>query len=587
MIALGAVAQNSGAAYDPLSLAWRAAYWAEDPSWTPPSDGAAVSSWADATGGGSTATQGTGSLQPVFRTSHAGLNGRPAVDFNEDYMRVTLAAAAITQPHTVFVVTYVTPSGDTTTTALDGAFFGDSFASRVRVGFDAGQWQWLLDDSASPQFADNFSPGPHALAAIFRSASDTLLVDGQTAISASAGNQTSFDDPYIGARSAGGTPLVGAIAFIGFFEGELPEADLNDLLAWSRSHYGTPAPEVATQALLTTFTGSPVELIQEPGLPYTAFPYGNVWYDEARDKICIVYTAGSTHTASDRTVYFRTIDPADDSLSTRVQVVATTPALAHGAGMAANGDYVVPAPQGAGSYKIHVSTDGGATWDTTGYPFSYTDEGTAQLGNNSCFLTSTGALLTYSYGSSPTDPRFVSRSTDNGVTWTASNAIDATLGDGTLESAFMEHGGRIFCYLRSGVSSAPYTTSVVGKYVVSDDDGVTWDLPQVAPIIADQNNNPAAIIEHSDVGLFEIFYGSRKNHPSDSKPSIYQAITSGPMARYGDWRHTTRLVIGEATLTGPDFGYPAAVRVGTSVYLFWYDGVPGNTSIFMWKGTRP
>ena len=53
MTALGIVASahvETATGFDPLSISWHTAFWAEDPAWSHPADGVAVSQWDDATG---------------------------------------------------------------------------------------------------------------------------------------------------------------------------------------------------------------------------------------------------------------------------------------------------------------------------------------------------------------------------------------------------------------------------------------------------------------------------------------------------------------------------------------------------------
>lgn len=580
LAAVGSGQSSTAPSLDPLNdIAWSSAFWAEDPDWTPPSSGSGVASWRNA-GSGSAATQATGSAQPTYRSSYANLGGKPALEFDGgDYLAFGLSPA-LTNPHTVFAVVFVDP----TNTVTEQSITGDAFSGRPRFGWSANAW--LISDATTTvqSTAAAFAPGPHTVCATFTSTTDSVTVDGETVASGAAGNAAQFETPRIGAFRTGLNPLRGAVAFIGYYQGDMSAEDRASLETWARAHYGTPNVATASSGKLTTFSGSPAILVKDVDLPYTAWPYGNLHYDSVRDKLWLVYTAGATHTSGDRECFFRTINPTTNAVSARVSVSTSgVPSVCHGATIDKDGDYVL-LMDGPGGYKVVRSTDGGATW-LAGVVIA--DSGGTPLGvrqNSPCFLTSSGALLTFSSPNSTAVARFVARSTDDGATWARSN--DLATG-ASLEGAFMEYNGTIVVFVRPSLSAAPYTATENATYYTSTDDGVTWAGPYTSFSMADFNNNPAAIVKHADAGVYEIFYGSRKDSAVDSKPSIYQAVTTGPLAKWGQWRQTTRLAAGLATLTGPDFGYVAAARVGSSVFVLWYDGSAGDTAIYFMKGTRP
>ena len=88
--------------FDPTSygITWHSLLWAEDPAWTPPSNLAGVSSWAD-NQGGHTVSQATAGNQPFYVNRSANLNGRPAV-----YFPGLLTSSAFTDLAQTYTVLY-------------------------------------------------------------------------------------------------------------------------------------------------------------------------------------------------------------------------------------------------------------------------------------------------------------------------------------------------------------------------------------------------------------------------------------------------------------------------------------------------
>ena len=229
---------GGGGSFSPLDISWHAAFWAEDPNWTPPADGAAVSQWDDASGNGRHATQATGSKQPVYRASATKLNNQPAVqgDAADDAL-ATASWTALSQPVTVAsIFAYRTIGfGRGASMVFDGIT-----SSNRQTAFHVGSNNDLaifagtaLTDTATVQDTD-----AHLWIATFDT-TDTLEEDGTTLLSGSAGSQTLtgitlFSDFGQTAR------MDGWISFLGVKNGTLTAQEKADLRSWSQSHYGTP-----------------------------------------------------------------------------------------------------------------------------------------------------------------------------------------------------------------------------------------------------------------------------------------------------------------------------------------------------------
>lgn len=105
-------------------------YGAEDPGWTNPGDGNAVSAWDNNGSDGSTASQGTGGKQPIYRASSA-TSGKPSIQFDgtDDFL-VNTAGTADAAPYTHFIAFEFTNSG-VSDTVLDASSFVDGTIYRA------------------------------------------------------------------------------------------------------------------------------------------------------------------------------------------------------------------------------------------------------------------------------------------------------------------------------------------------------------------------------------------------------------------------------------------------------------------------
>lgn len=219
-----------GGSFDPLSISWTHAFWAEDPSWTPPSDGAALTSgWRNAGSHGGTAT---GTNTPTYRSSYTNLNSQPAIEFDGTNDQLVQNTTGISQPTHVFVVGWLDSTTGASPTILDGwgarnllRNLGPTNGVQMFAGtsqtFSGGVW------------------GDFAMDALFNGASSECRVNGSAlTIGGTVGTQglTGIDIGWDG----GSNFYKGAIAFLGVKAGALTTQERADLLDWARSHYGTP-----------------------------------------------------------------------------------------------------------------------------------------------------------------------------------------------------------------------------------------------------------------------------------------------------------------------------------------------------------
>jgi hypothetical protein len=327
---------------------------------------------------------------------------------------------------------------------------------------------------------------------------------------------------------------------------------------------------------------------------YSAWPYSNLHHDSVRGITWLLYTQGSGHSATDKTLYWHEIDTGTDTLGPPITAAEPKPGLGvtcHSSGICPNGDYIVFARYSATSGVDHIdvmrSTDGGQTWVNEGEvstPGGQTiKEAHPPQGSVQGWLATQSGRIICGYrdfaGDNECDLIY---SDDNGATWT-----HVTLDNGgifntePLEPAFWQHPGpgpfegRIVALIRPGNNG----NIIEPLFSYSDDDGLTWE-PFVALPGYQNFYNPSAIVYHAEVNTVEIFMGSRRG----VDPGIWQMVATPDQFAQG--------VLGEATkiftmATTKDAGYPAACRVGNKVYLSWYDGDSEDTDIWLSVGTAP
>jgi len=223
------------AGYDPLSIAWHSAYWAEDPNWTNPGDGNAVTTWADASGNGRSVTQATGTKRPIYRSSVAGLNNQPAVDFDgtDDFLESGSAFTATTGTLTKVIVLQLK-------TVVDNRhiFSWGSSGSRADIAVVNAATDWQTFAPSTQVNGGTPNTSGHILFATYGTSVANLNEDG---VSFGSGSNTpSLSTHTLGAYSGGSNNSNVYIAFAALYVGNLSAGDRADMLAWSQDHYGTP-----------------------------------------------------------------------------------------------------------------------------------------------------------------------------------------------------------------------------------------------------------------------------------------------------------------------------------------------------------
>lgn len=223
----------------PPAISWHAAFWADDPDWSDPGDGIAVSSWRDLSGNGRTLSQGTGSNQPLYRASVVGLNGRSGVEFDGSNDRmVTAAWSSLSQPFSYVLIATWSSLGSGQRGAMDGpsgspaALFTDATAGRINLySGGGGYWQ-----------GPTISTGKHAVRAKFQSSSSAINVDGSgpgSNVPAGPGTTGNTGLTLGSLRDGSGASAMTA-AFAGVYAGDVTAAgNWEAFCAWVSTIYGS------------------------------------------------------------------------------------------------------------------------------------------------------------------------------------------------------------------------------------------------------------------------------------------------------------------------------------------------------------
>lgn len=210
--------------FDPLSLGWDVAMWAEDPGQTPPGEGDSVGAWRNA---GSSGVGWTGGVS----YSSSGLNGKPTLYGGANVLQSSRYVGGTGTPLTTVVIGYRNPSGIMVN--------GPSLDRQPNSNYMAYSLNFGTELIATGITDTNT---PHLFSMVYQQrggGQGWIDIDGvrkATAAStsgASAGNKIA----YLGWGSGTGQ---WKIAFYGTTQRELTAQENADLLAWSRSHYGTP-----------------------------------------------------------------------------------------------------------------------------------------------------------------------------------------------------------------------------------------------------------------------------------------------------------------------------------------------------------
>lgn len=206
---------TAGALFNPLtSIPWYAAYWASDPNWTNPGDGNPVASWRDGSGNARDVVQAVGGTQPIYRSSVAALDNKPALEFSNKLLELASGSGFGTLAQPVSVVTvmqWVAP--DSSTDVVIGTPTATPFLLRKNT---AGLQLFGGSGLASGVLYDS---NAHMFAGFFNNTAGSVTVDGLTAYGASGSN--SMEGISIGGNNGAASSQTLNVSFVGVFSGDI------------------------------------------------------------------------------------------------------------------------------------------------------------------------------------------------------------------------------------------------------------------------------------------------------------------------------------------------------------------------------
>lgn len=221
------------APFSPLDIDWDTLFWADDITGLVDSD--PVATWSDSSGNAHDATQATAAKRPIYRAALAGFNGRAVVEF--DGVDDWLATAAFTAVASGEVAVIVQRTG--ASTDQQSYFSGIGATNRWNIGSRLGGTSNRFIFQGAAKAAGSEDGAKHYLRGDF-DATDRLHFDGTQVFSGDAGSET-LTGVRLGAHQDGAAQFFsGHLALLGFKASPLTPTEQENMLAWSRSYYGTP-----------------------------------------------------------------------------------------------------------------------------------------------------------------------------------------------------------------------------------------------------------------------------------------------------------------------------------------------------------
>lgn len=195
--------------------------------------GTGVSAWADQSGNGRTASQGTAGSQPTF--NGLGLNNKGTVTFDgtDDALSIS----------------YIPPAPGTTAswywfvfnpiTIVNGQYVFASGGGRHRLGQSTSNRHFLANTTSSSLITSTPNAWYRGKAYLNNNTTDYLTIGSTSVTGTNTGNNAGSTAFYIGSSSGTGTnPGNVSFAAFGAWNGEPTAAEMSELDMWVQRYYG-------------------------------------------------------------------------------------------------------------------------------------------------------------------------------------------------------------------------------------------------------------------------------------------------------------------------------------------------------------
>lgn len=216
--------------FNPLTgIPWHTASWAGDPLWSNPGDGNEVATWR---GVGRDFTNSTATEKPLYRSSSATMNNKPAVDFDGNNDKLyTPIFTAVTVPHSWVIIARWKATGlkDMLAWAGAGIMVGCTVANLHTFRLGGTQRNGSAADTNKHMFHGKCISG----------AADIYAVDNTDIISGVDAGNSSPTRLFI-ADSSTTTVRPGnqLVSFVGFYAGDVTaHANWGAFKTWAANEY--------------------------------------------------------------------------------------------------------------------------------------------------------------------------------------------------------------------------------------------------------------------------------------------------------------------------------------------------------------